>query len=43
MSDDFEPWSHEEVERLIQRLGTIPPEAFDQLSAMLRKQGLYGQ
>jgi tripartite-type tricarboxylate transporter receptor subunit TctC len=43
MSDDFEPWSHEEVERLIQTLGTIPPEAFDQLSAMLRKQGLYGQ
>jgi len=43
MSDDFEPWSHEEVERLIRTLGTIPPEAFDQLSTMLRKQGLYGQ
>jgi tripartite-type tricarboxylate transporter receptor subunit TctC len=43
MSDDFEPWLHGEVELLISTLGTIPPEAIDQLGAMLRKQGLYGQ
>ena len=43
MSDDFEPWLHGEVEQLIQTLGTIPPEAIDQLGAMLRKQGLHGQ
>jgi hypothetical protein len=43
MSDDFEPWSHDEVEQLIGTLGKTPPEAIDRLGAMLRKQGLYGQ
>jgi len=43
MSDDFEPWLHGEVEHLINTLGAIPPEAIDQLGAMLRKQGLQGQ
>ena len=43
MSDDFEPWSSGEVELLIKRLGAIPMEAIDQLSVMLRKQGLQGQ
>jgi tripartite-type tricarboxylate transporter receptor subunit TctC len=43
MSDDFEPWLHGDVERLINTLGAIPPEAIDRLGAMLRKQGLQGQ
>ena len=43
MSDDFEPWQSGEVELLINTLGQTPPEAIDQISVMLRKQGLQGQ
>ena len=43
MSDDFEPWLHGDVELLINTLGSTPPEAIEQLGAMLRRQGLQGQ
>jgi tripartite-type tricarboxylate transporter receptor subunit TctC len=43
MSDDFEPWQSGEVELLINTLGQTPPEAIDQISVMLHKQGLQGQ
>ena len=43
MSDDFEPWQSGEVESLINTLGQTPPEAIDQISVMLHKQGLQGQ
>jgi tripartite-type tricarboxylate transporter receptor subunit TctC len=43
MSDDFEPWPAADVEHLIGRLGAIPNEAIEQLSVMLRRQGLQGQ
>jgi len=43
MSDDFEPWLHADVELLINTLATTPPEAIEQLGAMLRRQGLQGQ
>jgi len=39
-SDDFEPMLSGEVETLIGALASVTPEAFDYLSAMLRKQGL---
>jgi 4-hydroxyphenylpyruvate dioxygenase-like putative hemolysin len=43
MSDDFEPWQSGEVELLINTLGQTPPEAIDQISVMLHRQGLQGQ
>jgi tripartite-type tricarboxylate transporter receptor subunit TctC len=39
-SDDFEPMLSGEVETLISALGNVTPGAFDNLSTMLKKQGL---
>jgi tripartite-type tricarboxylate transporter receptor subunit TctC len=43
ISDDFEPMLHGEVEALVATLGSMPPQAIDYISAMLRKQGLETQ
>jgi tripartite-type tricarboxylate transporter receptor subunit TctC len=43
VSEDFEPQSASDIERLIKTLGSTPPEAFDYISEMLRKQGLGGE
>jgi tripartite-type tricarboxylate transporter receptor subunit TctC len=40
ISDDFVPLSAPEVEALIKRLGTLPLEATEYMSVILRKQGL---
>ena len=40
ISEDIEPQSAEDVKRLIDTLGTIPGPAIEQISVMLRKQGL---
>jgi tripartite-type tricarboxylate transporter receptor subunit TctC len=40
ISEDLEPQSGADVKRLIDTLGTIPPQAIQQISVMLRKQGL---
>jgi tripartite-type tricarboxylate transporter receptor subunit TctC len=43
LSEDMIPQSAEDVKRLIDTLGSIPPEAIEQISVMLRKQGLDAQ
>jgi tripartite-type tricarboxylate transporter receptor subunit TctC len=40
ISDDVTPILHEEVETLVNRLGSVSPEALDYMRNMLRKQGL---
>ncbi len=40
ISDDFVPLSATEVETLIHRLGSLPPEATEYMTVILRKQGL---
>src|SRR6185295_587298 len=40
ISEDIEPQSGADVKRLIDTLGTIPTPAIEQISVMLRKQGL---
>ena len=40
ISDEFLPMSGSDVETLVQRLGSIPPEAVEASANMLRKQGL---
>jgi tripartite-type tricarboxylate transporter receptor subunit TctC len=43
LSEDMIPQSAADVKRLIDTLGSIPPEAIEQISVMLRKQGLDAQ
>ena len=40
ISEDIEPQSAADVKRLIDTLGSIPTPAIEQISVMLRKQGL---
>jgi hypothetical protein len=40
ISDDFEPMSSKDVETLIHKLGSLPPEATEYMTVILRKQGL---
>lgn len=40
ISDDFVPFTASDVEALIKRLGSLPPEATDYITMILRKQGL---
>jgi hypothetical protein len=40
ISEDFEPMSHRDVEMLIARIGSTPPEAIAYIGAMLRRQGV---
>jgi tripartite-type tricarboxylate transporter receptor subunit TctC len=43
LSEDMIPQSAADVKRLIDTLGSIPPEAIEQISVMLRSQGLDAQ
>jgi hypothetical protein len=43
ISDDFVPLSATEVEALIRKLGSLPPEATEYMTVILRKQGLETQ
>jgi hypothetical protein len=43
ISEDLEPQSGADVKRLIDTLGSIPAPAIEQISVMLRKQGLEPQ
>jgi tripartite-type tricarboxylate transporter receptor subunit TctC len=43
VSEDIVPQSAADVTRLLDSLGSIPPEAIEQISVMLRKQGLDAQ
>ena len=43
ISDDFSPMSASEVEDLIHTLGSLPPQAIDYMTVILRKQGLEAQ
>jgi hypothetical protein len=40
ISEDFEPMSYQDVEFLIARIGSTPPESIAYISAMLRRQGV---
>jgi tripartite-type tricarboxylate transporter receptor subunit TctC len=40
ISEDFEPMSYRDVEALIARIGSTPPEAIAYIGAMLRRQGV---
>jgi hypothetical protein len=40
ISEDFEPMSYRDVESLIARIGSTPPEAIAYIGAMLRRQGV---
>ena len=40
ISDDFVPFTATDVEILIKRLGSLPPEATEYMTTILRKQGL---
>jgi hypothetical protein len=40
ISEDFEPMSYHDVELLIARIGSTPPEAIAYIGAMLRRQGV---
>ena len=42
MSQDFETQTGERRRRLVRTLDKTPPEAFDYISGMMRKQGLQG-
>jgi tripartite-type tricarboxylate transporter receptor subunit TctC len=42
ISEDFEPQSAQEVEGLIKTLADTPPEAFDYITDMLKRQGIGG-
>jgi hypothetical protein len=43
ISDDFRPLSSSDVETLIRRLGSLPPQAIDYMIDILHKQGLEAQ
>ena len=43
MSEDFQPMSSVDVEMLLHKLGSLPPEAIDYMTLILRKQGLETQ
>ena len=43
ISEDFMPMSSGDVETLIHRLGSLPPQAIDFMTVILRKQGLEAQ
>jgi tripartite-type tricarboxylate transporter receptor subunit TctC len=40
ISDDFEPMLSKDVETLVHKLGSLPPEATEYMTVILRKQGL---
>jgi hypothetical protein len=40
ISEDFEPMAWQDVDFLIDRLGTTPPEAVSYINGMLRRQGI---
>ncbi|MEA2937903.1 MAG: hypothetical protein QOC56_1407 [Alphaproteobacteria bacterium] len=40
ISEDFSPMTSTDVETLIHRLGSLPPQAIDYMTVILRKQGL---
>jgi hypothetical protein len=40
ISEDFEPMSYQDVEFLIAKIGSTPPESIAYISAMLRRQGV---
>jgi hypothetical protein len=40
ISEDFEPMSYRDVEMLIAKIGSTPPEAIGYIGAMLRRQGV---
>jgi hypothetical protein len=40
ISEDFEPMSYHDVELLIARIGSTPPEGIAYIGAMLRRQGV---
>jgi hypothetical protein len=40
ISEDFEPMSYHDVELLIERIGSTPPEGIAYIGAMLRRQGV---
>ena len=40
ISEDFEPMSYQDVEYLIAKIGSTPPEAIAYIGAMLRRQGV---
>ncbi len=40
ISEDFEPMSYRDVEALIAKIGSTPPEAIAYIGAMLRRQGV---